>query len=141
AVLGRATGPQAAVGLAVLSGLLIAAWIRRRWSGPSLDAWAWPTAVSLAGAPVVYPWYLLWLVPFLGWARTLPLLVWTVSILPVFFVWYSHALGGPWEVPNRILLLEYGPVAMAALFLLFRRRMLAAAYMPGSEHEGGVSRE
>ena len=28
-------------------------------------AWAWPMAVSLAAAPVVYPWYLLYFTPFL----------------------------------------------------------------------------
>jgi hypothetical protein len=141
ALVERAMRPQAAAGLAVLSGLLIAAWIRTRWNVPSPDAWAWPMAVSLAGAPVVYPWYLLWLVPFLGSAATLPLIVWTVSVLPVFFVWYPHAFGGPWQVPDWILLLEHGPVAMAALVLLFRRRMLPAALVPGSEHEGGISRE
>ena len=140
-LIARATLPQAAAGFAVLSGLLLAVWIRSRWPVPSPDAWAWPMAVSLAGAPVVYPWYLLWLVPFLDSAATLPLMVWTVSILPVFSVWYSYAFGGPWQVPDWILLLEYGPVTLAALIHLFRRRMLAAAYMPGSEHEGGVSRE
>ncbi|HZD31956.1 MAG TPA: glycosyltransferase 87 family protein, partial [Candidatus Angelobacter sp.] len=32
---------------------------------PSLDAFAWPMAASLLCAPVVFPWYLLWLLPFL----------------------------------------------------------------------------
>ena len=30
----------------------------------SADAFAWPMAASLLCAPVVYPWYLLWLLPF-----------------------------------------------------------------------------
>ena len=121
-VIERVVRPQAAAGLAVLFGLLTAAWIRRRWPVPSLDAWAWPMAVSLAAAPVVYPWYLLWLIPFLPPASALPLVVWTLSILSVFFVWYSHAFGGPWLVPDWILGLEYGSVAMSAAIALLRRR-------------------
>jgi hypothetical protein len=121
-VIERVVRPQAAAGLAVLFGLLTAAWIRRRWPAPSLDAWAWPMAVSLAAAPVVYPWYLLWLIPFLPPAPALPLVVWTLSILSVFFVWYSHAFGGPWQVPNWILGLEYGSVATGAAIALLRRR-------------------
>jgi hypothetical protein len=122
AVIERAVRPQAAAGLALLSGLLTAVWIRRRWPAQSLDAWAWPMAVSLAGAPVVYPWYLLWLVPFLRAATALPLTVWTLSILSVFFVWYSHAFGGPWRVPTWISGLEYGSVATAGAIALVRRR-------------------
>jgi hypothetical protein len=121
-VIERVMTPQAAAGLAVLFGLLTAAWIRRRWPAPSLDAWAWPMAVSLAAAPVVYPWYLLWLIPFLPPSAALPLVVWTLSILSVFFVWYSHAFGGPWQVPDWILGLEYGSVTMGAAIALLRRR-------------------
>jgi len=124
-VIERALPPQAAAGLAVLSGLLTAAWIRRRWPAPSLHAWAWPMAVALAAAPVVYPWYLLWLVPFLVPGVALPLMIWTLSILSVFFVWYSHALGGPWQVPDWTLWLEYGSVAIAAAIAFVRRRRVA----------------
>jgi hypothetical protein len=89
------------------------------------DQWAWPVATSLVCAPLVYPWYLLWLVPFLGPASTLPPLFWTLSILPVFSVWYRHALGQRWQVPGWILVLEYGSVvisgAIALLSLCIRR--------------------
>jgi hypothetical protein len=63
----------------------------------------------------VYPWYLLWLVPFLRSASTLPLMIWTVSVLSTYYVWYLHTLGSPWQVPGWILLLEYGSVATIAL--------------------------
>jgi hypothetical protein len=113
---------QAAAGLAVCSGVLTAVWFRYRRAGGSPDAWAWPMAASLVAAPVVYPWYLLWLVPFLQSTATLPLLIWTLSILSVFFVWYSHALGQPWSVPGWILLLEYGTVIAAAAIVWLRGR-------------------
>jgi len=113
AAIERVVRPQAA-GLSVLFGLAAAVWLRAKRSACSPDAWAWPLAVSLAGAPVIYPWYLLWLTPFLQSASTLPLTIWTLSILPVFFVWYAHALGQLWRVPGWILLLEYGSVATAA---------------------------
>jgi hypothetical protein len=119
----RAIRPQMAAGIAVLSGLFTAVWIRSRWPSPPREAWSWPMALSLAAAPVVYPWYLLWLLPFmLPAAFTLPLAVWTLSILPVFFVWYSYALGGPWQVPNWVLWLEYGSAAIAAIIVFIRWR-------------------
>jgi hypothetical protein len=123
AAVDRVLRPQAAAGLAVCSGLLTAVWLRYRRAGASPDAWAWPMAASLVAAPVVYPWYLLWLVPFLQSASTLPLMIWTLSILAVFFVWYSHTLGHhPWSVPGWILLLEYGSVITVSAIAWFRER-------------------
>ena len=85
-------------------------------------------AAALFCAPVVYPWYLLWLVPFLGVASTLPLLVWTLSILSVYYVWYWYTLGHPWQVPGWILLLEYGSVAVSgAITVALVRRGQARA--------------
>ncbi len=110
----RVVRPQVAAGLSVLFGLATAVWLRVKHPAGSPDAWAWPMAVSLAGAPVIYPWYLLWLVPFLQSAATLPLMIWTLSILPVFYVWYTYTLGQPWRVSGWILLVEYGSVAAAA---------------------------
>jgi hypothetical protein len=123
AMIERAIRPQMAAAVAVLSGLFTGVWIRSRWPAPPLAAWAWPMAVSLAAAPVVYPWYLIWLLPFLlPAAFTLPLVVWTLSILPVFYVWYSYAFGGPWQVPNWILCFEYGAVATTAIIVFIRCR-------------------
>jgi hypothetical protein len=122
AAIERVARPQVAAGLSVLFGLGMAVWLRGKHSAFSLEAWAWPMAVSLAGAPVIYPWYLLWLVPFLQSASALPLMIWTVSILLVFFVWYAHALGQLWRVPGWILVLEYGSVAAAVAIVAHRGR-------------------
>ena len=127
AALERVAAPQFVVGLAVLVGFLIAFWMRRKSVAWSSDAFAWPMAASLLCAPVVYPWYLLWLLPFLRSASTLPIIVWTVSIILTYYVWHLRAVGRPWIVPGWIMLLEYGCVAITAAIILLRRVTRPAA--------------
>src|SRR5262249_9205845 len=122
AMLERVVAPQIVAGLAVLAGIFTAIWIRRKseeW--PSSDAVAWPMAATLLCAPVVYPWYLLWLLPFMRSVSTVPIMIWTVSILPTYYVWHLRALGRPWLVPDWMLLLEYGAIAIAATMIALRR--------------------
>ncbi len=121
ATLERVAPPQLVVGLAVLIGFLTAIWMRRKSPVASSDAFAWPMAASLLCAPVVYPWYLLWMLPFLRSASTLPIIIWTVSIIPTYYVWHLRTLGRPWLVPGWIMLLEYGSVAVAGAIILLRR--------------------
>jgi alpha-1,6-mannosyltransferase len=116
----RVAAPQLAIGLAVLTGFLTAIWMRKSET-LSPDAFAWPMAASLLCAPVVYPWYLLWMLPFLRSASTAPIIVWTVSIIPAYYVWHLRTLGRPWLVPGWAMLLEYGSVAAAAAIVAFRR--------------------
>ena len=117
----RVASPQTVAALAVLLGLLTAGWLRTRQQVCWGDKWAWPMAASLACAPVIYPWYLLWLLPFLSSTSTVPLAVWTVSILPTYLVWHLRSLGYVWQLPRWVLLLEYGSVAIAAAIVLLRR--------------------
>jgi len=121
ATLERVAAPQLVAGLAVLVGFLTAIWMRSKAPAWSSDAFAWPMAASLLCAPVVYPWYLLWLLPFLRSASTLPIIIWTVSIIPTYYVWHLRMLGRPWLVPGWIMLLEYGSVAIACAIIGFRR--------------------
>ena len=121
AALERVAAPQVVAGLAVLVGFLTAIWLRRKSAAWSSDAFAWPMAASLLCAPVVYPWYLLWPLPFLRSVTTLPIIIWTVSIIPTYYVWHLRAVGRPWLVPGLIMLLEYGCVAMTAAIILLRR--------------------
>jgi hypothetical protein len=116
------TAPQAAAAFAVLAGLAVAAWARYRRHVSDPGAWAWPMAVSLACAPVIYPWYLLYLTPFLWVRPTIPLLVWTVSVLPVYDVWARARAGGRWTVPFYIQVLEFGVMIGASVFLATRSR-------------------
>jgi alpha-1,6-mannosyltransferase len=121
ATLVRVAGPYFAAGLAVLAGLFTAIWLRSRHPSVSTDQWAWPMAATLLCAPVVYPWYLLWLLPFVRSPSTVPIIIWTVSIIPTYYVWHLRTLGRPWVVPGWIVLLEYGSVAAAGAILVYRR--------------------
>ncbi|HWX55593.1 MAG TPA: hypothetical protein VN176_13460 [Verrucomicrobiae bacterium] len=121
ATLERVAPPQVVVGLAVLIGFLTAIWMRRKSAEWSPDSFAWPMSASLLCAPVVYPWYLLWLLPFMRSASTVPIIIWTVSIIPTYYVWHLRTLGRPWLVPGWIMLLEYGAVATAGALIAFRR--------------------
>ncbi|MGB7583769.1 MAG: glycosyltransferase family 87 protein [Terriglobales bacterium] len=121
AILERLAAPQVVVGLVVIVGLLIAIWMRIKTETLSADAFAWPLAATLLCAPVVYPWYLLWLLPFLRSASMVPIIIWTVSIIPTYYVWHLRALGLPWIVPGWMMLVEYGAVAAAAAVVGFRR--------------------
>jgi alpha-1,6-mannosyltransferase len=127
AMLERVAAPQVVAGLAVLLGFLTAVWLRSKCQTRSSDAFAWPMAASLVCAPVVYPWYLVWLLPFLRSVAMLPIIIWTVSILPTYFVWHLRTLGRPWLVPGWIMLLEYGSVAAAGAIIGWRRFTRPAA--------------
>ncbi|HET9306356.1 MAG TPA: hypothetical protein VFO46_10040, partial [Candidatus Sulfotelmatobacter sp.] len=134
AMLERIVAPQLIAGLAALIGLATAIWCRRKSSVLSADSFAWPMAASLFCAPVVYPWYLMWLIPFARSLPTLPLLIWTMSILPMYVVWYHHDLGQKWLLPGWVAVLEYGSVAVAAAVIVFRR-LSSSAKAPYSVEE------
>jgi hypothetical protein len=114
-----------------MAGFLTAIWLRRKTTVWSPEAFAWPMAASLLCAPVMYPWYLLWLLPFLWSASTVPITIWTVSIIPTYCVWHFRTMGRPWLVPGWMMLLEYGSVAAAAIIVGIRRsRRSMAANVP-----------
>jgi len=121
AALDRVAPPQVLAGLAVLVGLVTAIWLRSARPEWSPDQFAWPMAASLLCAPAVFPWYLLWLLPFLTSASTVVIIVWSVSILATYVQWHLRALGRPWgALPGWIVLLEYGCVAAVAAIVALR---------------------
>lgn len=126
-VLRQVASPQVLAGLAVLVGVLVAIWFRTKSQTPSADAFAWPIAASLLCAPVVFPWYLLWLLPFVRSVSTLPLIIWTVSIIPTYIVWHLRTSGHPFVLPRWVMLPEYGAVALTAAIILLRRIIAAAS--------------
>jgi alpha-1,6-mannosyltransferase len=153
AILHHVAPPQLLVGVAVLVGLASATFLRIRKplitessevhrgdatvvspcnsvapvvQGLEFDwaTFAWPMAAGLLCAPVVFPWYLLWLLPFLAFGST-PLIViavWSISIIPVYIQWHSRTLTGVWgPLPAWVMLVEYGCVAIAAAMVATRR--------------------
>jgi alpha-1,6-mannosyltransferase len=107
----------AMLALPAASGFAVAVWARGHWAIERPDSWSWPAAIALLFAPTVFPWYLLWLTPFLFSQWTLPLAVWSVSTLVI----YSSLPG--WAVS----LVEYGTVAAATRWTIARR---ASSPMP-----------
>ena len=114
------SSPQAAAALVLVAGLSAAVWARLRLPESDPAAWAWPMGVALLGAPVIYPWYLLYLTPFLFSRSTMPLMVWTISVMPVYVVWHLARSGGRWAAPAAVMAVEYGALLIACLMILRR---------------------
>jgi hypothetical protein len=122
ATLDRVAAPQLVVALAVLVGFATSIWLRRTKDQWSPDVFAWPMVASLLCAPVVFPWYLLWLLPFLTSASTLLIILWTVTINTTYVMWHLSSVRGGWgALPGWVMLLEYGSVATAAAIIAVRR--------------------
>lgn len=51
---------------------------------------------------MIYPWYVLWLLPFAFGRGARPAWIWTLSVLTIYPVWQLHRLGGPFEVPAAL---------------------------------------
>ncbi len=123
-VLADLTWPPFAAVVAVAIGVAAAAWCRWRLAESHPAAWAWPMAIAVSCSPVIYPWYLLYLTPFLVTTSTIPLLVWTLAIQPVYVVWELVRYGGRWTVPAAVVAIEYTIVVLsiAAVAWFARRR-------------------
>jgi hypothetical protein len=129
AIAGMAT-PRAAAAIALVAGLSVATWARWRLDAADPAAWGWPMAAAVAFAPVIYPWYLLSLTPFLFTLATLPLAAWTVSVLSVYEVWDLSRHGGRWITPVSVMAFEFGVLLLASAVVIWKRR--AAAEPPHS---------
>lgn len=121
-LLAAIVSPTGAAALAVLLGLAVAAWARWKLEAGDPAAWAWPMAVALLCAPVIYPWYLLYLTPFLFTTATLPLLIWTFTVPLAYVVWFYPLYRKPWVVPPAVMAVEYGAVVCAAIAARCRLR-------------------
>ena len=123
----RCSAPQGAAAVALLAGLTAAGMARWRLAESDPAAWAWPMAIALACAPVIYPWYLLYLTPFLFTRSTLPLLAWCLSGLAAYVVWDISRRGGRWLVPAAIRRRARRPVLVAAALWAQARRATPAS--------------
>jgi hypothetical protein len=115
------TWPPVAAVFAIAVGLAAAAWCRWKQSEHDPAAWAWPMGIAVSCSPVIYPWYLLYLTPFLLTFGTVPLIVWTFTVLPIYYVWEAVRLGGRWAVPGVLMVVEYTIVLVAIVLVLVAR--------------------
>jgi hypothetical protein len=121
----RVAAPQLLAALAVIVGLATAIYFRRASQELRSAAFAWPMAATLLCAPVVFPWYLLWMMPLLTSPSSLLIIIWTVSIIPTYFMWHLSSLRGSWgALPSWIMVVEYGCVATAAAIIALRKRQV-----------------
>jgi alpha-1,6-mannosyltransferase len=79
-------------------------------------------AVCLLGgllllSPNIFPWYLIWLVPFLAFTASLPWIAFTGTV--VFA--YAFFLRQPWAVPAWARALEFAPLVLGGLCWLITR--------------------
>jgi hypothetical protein len=91
--------------------VILLAWLLR---ADLIQAGYWIFLVALLFAPVVYPWYLLWVlcfVPFLRGCQGLTGLIWSATVGISYLLWRTS----DWILPTRWLLAEYLPVYLALL--------------------------
>jgi hypothetical protein len=100
-------------GAAVVVTMLVA-WLGR---ADLATAGYWIFLVALLFSPVVYPWYLLWVLCFVpllrGW-QGMTALVWAATVGVSYLLWRTS----DWVLPMRWLLVEYAPVYATLAFEL-----------------------
>ena len=122
-------GTAPAIGLAVTAGFAVAVHARMTRDRDDPAAWSWPLAATICLLPAIYPWYLVWLIPFLGPAVNWPLVVWTLASMLTYTVWTPHLAGDGWILPAWVEPVEYGLVSAVAGWAWWsnRRRMIPGA--------------
>lgn len=108
----RAKQRARALAAAAVVAALLLAWMLR---ADLAHAGYWIYLVALLTAPVVYPWYLLWVLCFVpllrGW-QGITALIWSATIGISYLLWRTS----DWVLPTRWLLVEYLPVYLALSF-------------------------
>jgi alpha-1,6-mannosyltransferase len=121
------------------AGLAVAAWLdasrssvgsarvlNGRRCGSSLDCALWPLAATTLCLPAIFPWYLVWVIPFFAADAAIPMMVWSLSILAVYAT--VPRFGADWVLTGPVKAIEYIPV-LGGIGVL-GRRLLAAGGGP-----------
>jgi hypothetical protein len=67
-------------------------------------------ATLLLLSPSVFPWYLIWMIPFLCFFPNTGLLLWTATIFLSYDVLIGYKVLGTWQYDPSLAWLEYTPV-------------------------------
>lgn len=127
------TSPEIARAVLAAALLAILLWLWKHGAPPRRATPVWLAAVLLA-SPIVHPWYVTWLIPFLAWYRWGWALAWTGTVVLSYAVlpgWRAHRV---WDPPAWAIAAEYAPVYGLLLWGWIdgvRRRRLAPRSVGG----------
>jgi hypothetical protein len=117
---------------AVAGACMIAALGYFTWRDPvrpcdMFDRLLWFTATLLLLSPTGYPWYFIWLLPWLVFRPSFPLLLLTAT-LPLYDLRYALLDAGRHDVfENFVVSLEFAPSIVLLAFSFLRRKAAASA--------------
>lgn len=108
-ILATLTSPAAARWLGAALVLAVLTWLWRARARPEPAAF-WLLAALLLLSPIVHPWYVTWLIPFLAWRNEPWALVWSGTVALSYLVLPDWRSEGVWHLPAGVTWLEYVPV-------------------------------
>ncbi len=106
-------GPELSVPAVALWILTVAWWRRRR---PLPEAAVWLVGGFVLLSPAIFPWYVLWLVPFLALAPSVTWIAFTGTVALA----YAFFLQEPWAIPLWARAVEFAPLATGATWAFGR---------------------
>jgi hypothetical protein len=80
------------------------------------------TGCVLLVSPTMYPWYMLWIMPFLAVFPNRAWIAFSALVMLSYAVWKYYGDTGAWVLPNWLLVLEYAPFYLLLLIGLARTR-------------------
>jgi len=110
----------------IVAGLaLVVAWRPPRSAEGWADRMLWVTAALFLLGPTGFPWYAMWMLPFLV-LRPFPPLLWLSVLLPLYELRFIYEdLGNPWLFHRGLVWLEFAPVWLGLLWYALRYRRAA----------------
>ena len=86
-------------------------------------------ATLLLLSPTLYPWYLIWLIPFLIFLPNWSWLFFTMLIQLSYYVLQNYHTNGVWEESNVILFLQYFPFYGLLIFEYLDKRKIKGWFL------------
>ena len=86
-------------------------------------------AAILLLSPTLYPWYLIWIIPFLLFIPNWSWLLFTFLIQLSYFVLQDYSTNNIWIESTWVLLLQYVPFYSILIFEYFDRRKIKGWFL------------